>query len=72
MINLLEAFKDMTYRVGKVEIVISVFGFQKAVDEVLHNRLLHKVGSKVFAWIEDQLTNRKQKMKAIGQVQVGK
>lgn len=66
--NLLEFFEEVTTRVDKGEPVDVVYlDFQKAFDKVPHKRLLLKIknygiGGNILAWVEDWLTNRKQRV----------
>jgi len=66
--NLLEFFEDVTSAVDRGEQVDVVYlDFQKAFDKVPHRRLIHKlrmhgVAGNVLAWIEDWLTNRRQRV----------
>ena len=66
--NLVEFFENITCAVDNGDSVDVVYlDFQKAFDKVPHQRLLHKikvhgVTGNVFAWIEDWLTNRKQRV----------
>ena len=66
--NLVEFFENITCAVDNGEPVDVVYlDFQKAFDKVPHQRLLHKikvhgVTGNVLAWIEDWLTNRKQRV----------
>ena len=75
--NLLEFFEDITCAVDNREPVdVMYLDFQKAFDKVPHQRLLHKikvhsVTGNVLAWIEDWLTNRKQRMGVNGCFLVG-
>ena len=68
MTNLLEFFENITYRVDKGEPVDVVYlDFQKAFDKVPHQRLLlkvknHGIGGNILAWVEDWLSNRKQRV----------
>ena len=66
--NLVEFFENITCAVDNGEPVDMVYlDFQTAFDKVPHQRLLHKikvhdVTGNVLAWIEDWLTNRKQRV----------
>ena len=68
MTNLVEFFENITCAVDNGEPVDVVYlDFQKAFDKVPHQRLLHQikvhsVTGNVLAWIEDWLTNRKQRV----------
>jgi len=66
--NLVEFFENITCAVDNGEPVDVVYlDFQKAFGKVPHQRLLHKIKvhsvmGNVLAWIEDWLTNRKQRV----------
>ena len=65
--NLLEFVEEVTKKLDKGEPVDVIYlDFQKAFDKVPYRKLLNKlrangVRGKVQAWIEDWLTDRRQK-----------
>eukprot|EP00061_Rhincodon_typus_P002969 g18956.t1 len=66
--NLLEFFEDVTSKVDNVDpIDVAYLDSQKAFVKGLHKRLIQKFRSqrvkhRALAWIEDWLTDRKQKI----------
>ena len=66
--NLLEFFEDVTRKIDRGESVDVVYlDFQKAFDKVPHRRLVGKIrangiGGRVLTWIENWLTDRKQRV----------
>jgi len=66
--NMLEFFEEVTNRIDQGEPMDVIYlDFQKAVEKVLHRRLLskirdHGVRGKVLAWIEDWLSGRRQRV----------